>query len=119
MFRKVLFAKIHAATVTESNLHYSGSLGISKELLKASGIKRNEKIEIYNVTNGNRFSTYVIEEDKPGEIIVNGAAAHLAKEGDVIIIASYIYLDPSEMDTWQATKVFVDKKNQITSKEQV
>ena len=118
MFRKVLFAKIHSATVTESNLGYNGSLGISKDLLIASGIKRNEKIEIYNITNGNRLSTYVIEEEKPGQIIVNGAAAHLAKAGDEIIIAAYAYIKASKMDKHNSLKVFVNKENNITKVEQ-
>jgi len=92
---EMLRVKIHNATVTDSNINYKGSLGIGKILLDKSGFIVNEKIDIYNLTNGNRFTTYVIE-DEGTNICINGAAAHLAKAGDKIIIVSYCSVDINE-----------------------
>lgn len=114
MFVPFLKAKIHRATVTEANLHYTGSISIDRRLLEASGIKPFEKVEIYNVTNGERFATYVIEGG-PGEICINGAAAWKARAEDLVIIASYCLLTPEEEKTFQPALVYVNEKNEVQS----
>lgn len=93
MFYKMLKSKIHRARVTYSNVDYEGSITLDPEFLEAAGILPYEAVSIYNITNGNRFETYTIVGKRgSGEVGVNGAAAHLAKKGDLIIIASYTYL---------------------------
>jgi aspartate 1-decarboxylase len=109
-----LKAKIHRATVTDANLHYTGSITIDRRLLEASGIRPFEKVEIYNVTNGERFATYAIEGG-PGEICLNGAAAWKAKAKDLVIIASYCMLSDEEQGTHQPALVYVNEKNEIQS----
>ena len=97
MLIEVLRSKIHRAVVTESNLDYIGSITIDEALMDATGLIENEKVEIYNITNGERFSTYVITgERNSGVIGINGAAAHKAKKGDLIIIAAYAQMTPEE-----------------------
>lgn len=90
MLVNMLKSKIHNAIVEDSNLEYEGSLTIPEEFIKKANLLEYEKIEVYNISNGNRFATYVIKGDK---FIVNGAAAHLAKTGDRLIIASYTYVE--------------------------
>jgi aspartate 1-decarboxylase len=109
-----LKAKIHRATVTDANLHYTGSISIDKKLLEASGIRPFEKVEIYNLTNGERFATYAIEGGA-GEICLNGAAAWKAHAKDMVIIASYCLVTPEEELVLRPNLVFVDEANQITS----
>ncbi len=112
MRRHVLRAKIHRATVTGANLDYEGSISIDERLLEAGNFVVFEKVEIYNVNNGNRFSTYVIP-GKPGEIALNGAAARLCMPGDVIIIASYAEIEEEELSDFRPYLVYVDKDNNI------
>jgi aspartate 1-decarboxylase len=109
-----LKAKIHRATVTDANLHYTGSISIDPKLLTASGIRPFEKVEIYNLTNGERFATYVIS-GKDGEICLNGAAAWKARAKDMVIIASYCLVSPEEAKTLRPNLVFVDEANRIQS----
>lgn len=112
MIRFFLRSKIHGATVTEANLHYEGSITIDSHLMNAAGLLPFEKVEIYNVTNGNRFETYVIEgEPGSGKIGINGAAAHLAHEGDKVIIACYAMLHQGQIETHKPRLVFVDANN--------
>ncbi|HMB00474.1 MAG TPA: aspartate 1-decarboxylase [Spirochaetota bacterium] len=112
MLEFILKAKIHRCYVTEDHLDYEGSITIGQELLQATGIKPLEKVEIYNVTNGNRFSTYVIKGKPEGkEIIINGAAAHLASKGDILIIAAYCLADSTETDKIQPRKITVTDQN--------
>ncbi len=93
-----LISKIHRATITGTSIDYNGSISIDTELMLKGGLKEFQKVEIYNITNGNRFSTYVIPAEKGSkEIIINGAAAHKVALGDKIIIASYGYLNETEM----------------------
>ncbi len=107
MFIEVLKSKIHRVTVTEANLDYIGSITIDSELMKASNIIENERVDIYNITNGERFSTYAIKgEPNSGVIGINGAAAHKAKVGDLIIIASYASMDFEEAKNWHPTVIF-------------
>ncbi len=112
--RTLLKSKIHRATVTEANLEYEGSITIDAELLRAADILPYEQVDLYDCTNGSRLHTYAIPgEAGSGEICVNGAAAHLVKPHDVIIIATYVQVDDAECRGWQATRVFVDGKNRI------
>lgn len=110
----MLKSKIHRATVTCANIDYEGSIAIDRNLIEAAKLLPFEKVEIYNITNGNRFSTYVIEDEaNSGTISINGAAAHLAKEGDLIIIACYGSFDESEAQSHTPTLVYVNDDNTI------
>jgi len=114
MLRTMLKSKIHRATVTEANLEYQGSITIDSELLDAADILEYEQVHIYNVSNGERFSTYVIGgEAGTGIICLNGAAARKVSVKDLVIICSYVSLEDSECRTYHATNVFVDEKNRI------
>ena len=113
MIRTMLKSKIHRATVTEANLEYEGSITIDTDLMAAADLHPYEKVEIYDCTNGSRLATYVIAgEAGSGEICINGAAAHLVKPHDKVIIASYVQVDDAECAGWDATRVFVDEANQ-------
>jgi len=110
----MLRAKIHRAVVTDANLEYEGSLTIPPELMEASGIRAYEAISVWNVTRGTRLETYAIAGVRgTGDICVNGAAAHLAKPGDLIIIASFSDVPESTIDEFRPTVVFVNEKNQL------
>jgi aspartate 1-decarboxylase len=114
MQRFMLKSKIHRATVTDANLHYEGSITIDEKLIEAADILPYEKVNIYNVSNGERFSTYVIKgKQDSGVICLNGAAAWKAKKGDLIIIATYAMVDDSTISTWSPKCVFVDDQNKI------
>jgi L-aspartate-alpha-decarboxylase len=114
MIRFFLRSKIHRATVTEANIAYEGSITIDSHLMHAAGLVEYEKVEGYNVDNGNRFETYVIEgEGGSGEICVNGAAARLVSVGDKVIIACYCMLHEGQILTHKPKLVFVDAKNHI------
>ncbi len=114
MIRTLLKSKIHRAVVTEANLEYEGSITIDSLLLAAADIVAYERVEIYDCTNGNRLATYAIPgEAGSGEICVNGAAAHLVKPHDIVIIASYAQADEAECRAWYAKRVFVDAGNRI------
>ena len=115
MLTTLLKAKLHGARVTHSELEYEGSCAIDNALLKASGIHEYEQIQIYNVTNGERFTTYAIQaESGSGIISVNGAAAHKANPGDKLIICSYAALDEAEMKVFKPVLVYLDETNAIT-----
>ncbi len=108
----MLRTKIHRATVTEADLSYEGSISICPDLIEASGLFLNERVDIYNCHNGARFSTYVIK-GKKGQICLNGAAARHVQKGDLVIIASYCGVDADEAAYHKPTAVFVDEKNQV------
>jgi aspartate 1-decarboxylase len=111
----VLKAKIHRASVTHAELHYEGSCAIDGTLLDASGIREYEQIHIYDVNNGERFVTYAIRaEEGSGIISVNGAAAHKANVGDLVIICAYGVIDEAAMAEHLPTLVYVDAQNRIT-----
>lgn len=114
MTRTFLRSKIHRATVTHADVDYEGSVTIDRNLIDAADLQPYEKVEIYNVTNGNRLETYVIE-GKPGggEIGINGAAAHLVRPGDKVIIACYGLFEAHEIDDHKPKLVFVDEQNGI------
>ncbi len=114
MHRVMLRAKIHRVTVTQCDLHYEGSCGIDENLLEAADIREFEKIELYDINNGERFSTYAIKGKRgSGEISLNGAAARRAHLGDLLIICTYAPMNDAEVETYQPKIVFVDEKNQI------
>lgn len=109
-----LISKIHNARVTGANPEYSGSIAIDGEIMKQAGLREFQKVEIYNITNGNRFSTYVIiSESGSGDIVLNGAAAHKVSIGDRIIIAAYGLLDERELNTLNATILLMNESNSI------
>lgn len=119
MQRIMLRAKLHRVTVTQADLHYEGSCGIDEDLLEAADIKVNEKIELYNVNNGERFSTYAIKGKRgSGEISLNGAAARRAHLGDLLIICTYGPMSDEEIETYVPKIVFVDENNRITGLKQ-
>lgn len=108
----MLFSKIHRATVTAADLHYEGSITIDRELMDRAGLLEHQQVQIYNVTNGARFETYVMEgEAGSGCIQINGAAAHRAGIGDLIIIAAYASMSPEEGARWRPRIVLVDADN--------
>lgn len=110
----MLKAKLHRAAVTHAELHYEGSCAIDGELLDLAGIREYEQIDIYNITNGERFTTYAIRaEEGSGIISVNGAAAHRADVGDRVIICAYVGLDAAEAERHQPTLVYLDEENTV------
>ena len=113
MLRTMLQAKLHRVRVTEADLHYEGSCGIDRALLDASGILPNQYIELYNISNGERFSTYVIEAPRgSGTISLNGAAARKAMVGDLLIICAYSQYTEAELAGYQPVVVLADERNQ-------
>ncbi len=114
MQRTMLKSKLHRATVTHSELHYEGSCAIDETLLDAANIHEYEQIQIYNVTNGERFTTYAIRAARDSGIIsVNGAAAHKANLGDLVIIATYAVYNELELARYAPELVYVDADNRI------
>ena len=114
MQRTMLQAKIHRVTATHSELQYEGSCAIDHKLLDAAGILEYQSIDIYNVTNGERFSTYAISAERGSGIIsVNGAAARKAAVGDILIIACYSIYDEVELKAYAPKLIYVDAKNSI------
>jgi len=114
MQRTMLKSKLHRVYVTHSELHYEGSCAIDEVLLEAANISEYEKIEIYNVTNGERFSTYAIRAERNSGIIsTNGAAAHKARPNDIVIIATYAQYNALELETYAPELVYVDDQNHI------
>ena len=110
MERLMLKSKIHRATVTDANLDYEGSITIDRELMRAADILPHEQVHVVNVTNGERLVTYAIEGGE-GEICLNGAAAHKARPGDIVIIISYANLAESEVAGFEPTIVRVGAGN--------
>jgi aspartate 1-decarboxylase len=112
MLRTMLQAKLHRVRVTEADLHYEGSCGIDRALLDASGIRPFQHIELYNISNGERFSTYVIEAPHgSGVISLNGAAARKAMVGDLLIICAYSQYSEAELANYKAVVVLADENN--------
>ena len=111
----LLKAKIHRATVTHAELHYEGSCAIDGRLLDIAGIRENEQVHLYNVNNGERLVTYAIRgEVGSGVISVNGAAAHKARPGDLVIICAFGSCDEAEAARFKPTLVYVDRDNRLT-----
>ena len=114
MQRTMLKSKLHRVTVTNSELGYEGSCAIDEDLLEAADIREYQQIEIWNVNNGERFTTYAIRAERAtGIISVNGAAARKAAPGDILIIATFARYDEAELKTFKPDLVYVDGKNRI------
>ncbi|HSR62693.1 MAG TPA: aspartate 1-decarboxylase [Gammaproteobacteria bacterium] len=110
----VLKAKLHSARVTHSELEYEGSCAIDGDILDKAGIHEYEQIQIYNINNGERFTTYAIRAENHSRIIsVNGAAAHKASPGDRVIICSYARIDEKEIRAYKPTLIYLDEDNHI------
>jgi aspartate 1-decarboxylase len=105
-------SKIHRATVTGADLNYEGSISIDPELCRAANLLPYERVDVLDVNNGQRFSTYVIH-GQPGEICLNGAAARLVHRGDLVIIVSFADFEEAELAGFQPRKVFVDGQNRV------
>jgi aspartate 1-decarboxylase len=117
MQRTMLKSKIHRATVTEANLDYQGSVTLDPALMEAADLLHFERVEIYDVTNGERFATYAIPgRPGSGEVCLNGAAAHKVRPGDLVILASYADYDEEAARSHRPALVFVDEANRITSR---
>lgn len=114
MIRSFLKSKLHRVTVTHAEIDYEGSIAIDSRLLEAADIREYERLEVYNITNGERFTTYAIQAEKDSGIIsVNGAAAHKADPGDKLIICTYAELSERELTNFKPRLVYVDDQNRI------
>ena len=114
MKRTMLKSKVHRATVTGSDLHYVGSITMDPELLEAADILEHELVHVLDIDNGNRFETYTIAGARgSGDVIINGAAARLAHDGDKVIVVSYAEYDESEIESYEPRVVHVDGRNRI------
>lgn len=112
MFLEFLYSKIHRATVTDANLNYVGSITIDEEMLQLANLNEGQKVDILNINNGERFNTYIIKGEKgKRQICLNGAAARKAEIGDKIIIVSYAYFQPDEIENFSPSIVLVDDEN--------
>jgi aspartate 1-decarboxylase len=117
MQRTLLKSKLHRVTCTHSELHYEGSCAIDQDLLDAGDIREYQQIDIYNIANGERFTTYAISAERGSGIIsVNGAAARRAAPGDLLIIAAYAAYDEAELANFKPDLVYVDANNRIQRK---
>jgi aspartate 1-decarboxylase len=112
--RIMLKSKIHRATITDSNIDYEGSITIDRKLMEEADILPFEQVQVLDINNGSRFTTYAIEGG-PGEICINGAAARLVSLGDLVIILSYCHLNDEEARTFRPKLVYVDANNVSTS----
>lgn len=108
-------SKVHRATVTEANLHYTGSLTLDRDLMDAAGMMEYEQVHVLNINTGDRFVTYIIEGERgSGTVCLNGAAARLGQPGDMIIAITYMQMDANEARAHKPVMVHVDEKNHIT-----
>lgn len=114
MLKTFLHAKIHRAAVTETDLDYEGSLGVDEDLMEAAGLKPFERVEVFNITNGERFATYLIAKERGSRTIgVYGAAARRAKVGDRLIVVAYAVLAEDEIEGFTSRVVILNEKNEI------
>jgi aspartate 1-decarboxylase len=114
MMLTLLKCKLHRAIVTEADLNYTGSIGIDADLMKAVGILPHEQVDVYNITNGNRITTYAIKTPGgSGNVTINGAAAHLFKKGDKVIICAYAQMTEQEAREHKPTVIILGEKNQV------
>jgi aspartate 1-decarboxylase len=112
MTRKLLRGKIHRAMVTGADLDYEGSVTIDRDLMERADLVDHEAVHLWNVTNGERFETYVIPgQTGSGVVCVNGAAVHKVSRGDLVIIAAFSWMDEKEARAWRPRVVFVDERN--------
>jgi aspartate 1-decarboxylase len=116
MIIQLLKSKLHRVKVTDANIDYIGSITLDRNLMDKARLLPYEKVHIANLSNGDRFETYVIEgQPGSGEVCINGAAAHLAKPGDLIIVMSFVGLEEKEIKDFKPVTVFVDEKNHPVS----
>jgi aspartate 1-decarboxylase len=117
--RRTLFkSKIHRATVTHADLDYEGSVSIDEDLLDAAGIWQYEAVHVWNITRGTRLQTYAIRGERgSGVICINGAAAHLNRPGDMVILATFAEMEESEARTHEPKVVLVDERNRVVGKD--
>ena len=116
----MLKSKLHRVSTTHADLHYEGSCAIDEDLLEAANIKEYEQIDIWNVNNGERFTTYAISAPSgSGVISVNGSAARRVQIGDILIIAAFAQVDASELNNFTANVVFVNEANRITEHQRI
>jgi len=107
-------SKIHRATVTQADLNYAGSLTLDRDLMEAAGLRAYEQVDVLNINNGNRFTTYIIEGDRgSGVVCLNGACARLGEPGDLIIAVTYAQMTPDEADAHRPVTVHVDARNRV------
>jgi aspartate 1-decarboxylase len=116
MFIKVLKSKIHRVRVTQAELHYVGSITIDEDLLEAANLIENEKVQIVNVNNGERFETYIIKGERgTGTVCLNGPAARKVQVGDIVIVISYASMDFEEAKKFKPSIVFPDHNNHLVT----
>jgi len=109
-------AKLHRAVVTQADLHYEGSISIDADLLEAAGILPNEQVDVLNINNGERFTTYAITAPRGSKVFgINGAAARLAQPGDRIIVVSYAQMDAEAARSWKPEVVLLDEANDVVT----
>ncbi|TAF67480.1 MAG: aspartate 1-decarboxylase [Cytophagales bacterium] len=114
MYIEVLYSKIHRVKVTQAELHYVGSITIDEALLEASGMIENQKVQIVNINNGERFETYIIKgERNSGQICLNGPAARRVQVGDIIIVIAYASMPLEDAKKFKPTLLFPDENNRI------
>ncbi len=113
MLVTVLRSKLHRARITDANVEYEGSIGISRELCEAVGLYPYEKVLVANLENGERLETYVIVADEPGQIVLNGAAAHKGRAGDRVIIMSFARISPEEAEYHKPRVALLDEQNRV------
>ncbi|CCH68880.1 MAG TPA: aspartate 1-decarboxylase [Phycicoccus elongatus] len=114
MLLTMLHSKIHRATVTQADLHYVGSLTIDRDLMDAAGLRPGQEVDVVDVDNGNRLTTYAIEGERgTGILCINGAAARLISPGDLVIVIAYAQMTPEEADEFEPQVVFVDRSNKV------
>ena len=112
LLRPMMIAKIHRATITDADLHYVGSITVDEDLLDAADLLPGQQVDVVDVTNGARLTTYVIPGERgSGELCINGAAAHLIHRGDIVILIGYGMMDDAEARTYSPRVVFVDENN--------
>ncbi len=112
-----LVSKIHRARVTSTDLDYYGSVSVDEEIMRQANLRENQKVEIYDITNGSRLNTYVIPAPAGSrDFILNGAAAHLVKTGDIIIIAAYALIDERELNTLNSVVLLMNGKDNSIDK---
>ena len=114
MLLTMLHSKIHRATVTQADLHYVGSLTIDRDLMDAAGLRPGQEVDVVDVDNGNRLTTYAIEGERgTGILCINGAAARLISPGDLVIVIAYAQMTPEEADEFEPQVVCVDRSNKV------
>lgn len=114
--RKLLAGKLHGATITETKLDYVGSISITKELVEGAGLLPLEEVHIWNLSNGERLTTYVLPVDAPNMMRLNGSAAHKARAGDIVIIVSYRWVDEASLGRYRVPVLVLGDENRVVER---